>query len=80
MVSAGCPDCRIIVAEANADWSRGGRALAYALQMGAEVVTISYTWGEPSSILNGDAWLDFPRVSVFAASGDTGYGNPSAGG
>src|SRR6185295_11790653 len=75
MVSAGCPDCNIVLAEADADWSGIEAAVASAAAR-AHVVTISYLWGEPSTS-SGDAWLNIPGTSIFAASGDSGWGDPT---
>jgi subtilase family serine protease len=75
MVSAGCPDCNIVLAEADADWS-GIEATVASAAARARVITISYLWGEPSTS-SGDAWLNIPGTTIFAASGDAGWGDPT---
>ena len=69
-VSALCPNCRIIVVEANApDPADLQSAIAAAIEAGANQVSISAA-GEYS----GDPFTDFsaPGVSILAAAGDDG--------
>jgi hypothetical protein len=78
MVSAGCPDCNIVLAEADDNWTGIEEAIASGGAR-AHAITISYGWGEPATA-SGDAYLNIPGVSVFASSGDAGWGDPASGG
>jgi MYXO-CTERM domain-containing protein len=77
MLMAGCPNCKVLIIE-------GGNhpaALATAKQYGA--LSISMSWGYQASASDcDDAWVPPAGLSLFGASGDTGYtanpGSPSA--
>ena len=76
MVSATCPDCRILLLEAS---SANTDPLMTAVDTAAAtpgVVAISNSYGgsEDSTILAADAHLNHPGVAVTASSGDSGYG------
>lgn len=74
-VSAACPDCHILLVEANSattdDLMRG---VDTAVRLGAVAVSNSYGAAEDSSILAADAHLNHPGVAITASSGDSGYG------
>src|SRR6185369_1294808 len=75
-VSATCPDCKILLVEAN---SPDTDPLMTAVDTAAAtpgVVAISNSYGgtEDSTILAADAHLNHPGIAVTASSGDSGYG------
>jgi subtilase family serine protease len=70
MVSASCPNCKIILVEGNTNsWSDLGAAEAEAVKLGATIVSNSYdgTGGSESN-------YDTPGITYLASSGDGGYG------
>ncbi len=76
MVSATCPDCRILLVEAN---SANSDDLGTAEDQAAAtpgVVAISNSWGgaEDTTIAAADRHFDHPGIAVTASSGDSGYG------
>lgn len=74
-VSAACPDCHLLLIEANSPTT--GDLLAgvdAAVRAGATAVANSWGGKEDSSILAADKYLDHPGVAITAASGDGGYG------
>jgi N-acetylneuraminic acid mutarotase len=79
MVSAVCPNCRILLVEADDDSSQSlGAAEDEAVAQGAKYVSDS--WGtEESYIQKGQEatwdreYFDHPGVAITAASGDEGY-------
>ena len=75
-VSAACPDCHILLVEANsATTSDLGKAVDTAATSPG-VASVSNSWGgtEDSTILGADAHFKHPGVAITASSGDTGYG------
>jgi subtilase family serine protease len=76
MVSAICPDCRILLVEANApdDTSLGTAVDTAAATSGVVAISNSYGGAEDSTILTADKHFDHPGVAVTASSGDSGYG------
>jgi len=75
MVSAICPNCHIILVEAdNDDTGNLGAAVDSAVSLGARFVSNSYSSTETSSEIADDAYYDHPGVAMTAASGDAGYG------
>lgn len=74
-VSAACPDCHLLLVEANApDLAPLMAAVDTAVRHGAAVVSNSYGGKEDSSILASDKHFDRPGIAMTAASGDEGYG------
>ena len=71
MVSAACPNCNILVVEANNDAQTNlGEAVATAARLGANAISNSYV-----SYNTLDAsYYDQPGVVITAAAGDAGYG------
>ena len=85
IVSAACPNCNILLVEANTNsMANLGAAVNRAVSMGAIAVSNSYGTDEGSA--SGEAYLDanfynHPGVAITAATGDCGYdctGNPSS--
>jgi subtilase family serine protease len=75
-VSATCPDCHILLVEAN---SASTASLNKAEDTAARtpgVVSISNSWGgsEAVSELSDDAHFNHPGVAITAAGGDSGFG------
>ncbi len=74
MVSAICPNCKIIVSEAPTDQIGDLAAAAgAAVAAGATVVSNSYSSAETASSLAYDHYYDAPGVPMTAGSGDYGY-------
>jgi len=76
MVSAACPNCKILLVEASsAALTDLGTAVNQAARMGATVVSNSYGGSESSSDLSYDkTYFNHPGVAITASSGDNGYG------
>ncbi|MEV4438333.1 putative Ig domain-containing protein [Streptomyces sp. NPDC049577] len=76
MVSAVCPQCHILLVEANgATMEDLGAAVNRAVTMGAKYVSNSYGGGEDSTDPTSDsAYFDHPGVAITVSSGDSGYG------
>jgi subtilase family serine protease len=77
MVSAACPDCHILLVEAdNADMPSLGQAeITAATHPGVVAVSNSFGSTESPVEVTWDAlYFIHPGVSIVAASGDSGYG------
>jgi hypothetical protein len=76
MVSAACPNCKIILVEANTtNISDLGAGVNAAVSLGADYVSNSYSsTGEDLSETSYDQDYDHPGVAITAAAGDYGYG------
>lgn len=71
MVSAACPDCKILLVEANTpSFANLGAAVNYAATQGVVAISNSYG-GSDSSQLSA---YDHPGIAVTASTGDNGYG------
>ena len=71
MVSAACPDCKILLVEAStASFSNLGTAVNYAATQGVAAIGNSYG-GSDSSQLSA---YDHPGIAITASTGDNGYG------
>ncbi|MDQ0278869.1 hypothetical protein QO003_003172 [Arthrobacter silviterrae] len=75
MVSAACPNCSILLVEANSTLlSDLGTAVNAAVNLGANTVSNSYAATDDSSSPTYDRlYYDHPGVAVVAAGGDAGY-------
>ena len=72
MVSAICPNCKIILAESNSSYFTDlGAAVDAAVTLKANVVSNSYGGGEGYTT---DPDYDHPGHLILASSGDGGYG------
>ena len=75
MVSAICPDCRIILVEAASD---AGTSLYKAENAAASLAGyVSDSWGgteAPGDTTLDTEYFDHPGVAIAAATGDSGYG------
>jgi hypothetical protein len=76
MVSATCPNCHILLVEANQQAQTDvGTSVNTAVRLGAKFVSNSYGWPESSSDPSLNAsYFNHPGVAITAASGDYGYG------
>ncbi|MCQ4085210.1 hypothetical protein NGB36_32795, partial [Streptomyces sp. RB6PN25] len=76
MVSAVCPNCHILLVEANSESNDDlGTAVNAAVAKGAKFVSNSYGGSESSSDSTYDTeYYDHPGVAVTASAGDSGYG------
>jgi N-acetylneuraminic acid mutarotase len=75
MVSAACPNCRILLVEANSqDNSDLDAAEDTAVALGAKFVSNSWAGPEYPGELADDAYFNHPGVVITAAAGDDGYG------
>jgi hypothetical protein len=73
MLMAGCPNCKILVIEGN-DYAS---AMATALHKGA--VSMSMSWGYSGSSTDcTGVWVPPAGLTLFAASGDSGYAAPQS--
>jgi subtilase family serine protease len=76
MVSAVCPNCQILLVEADSNSIADlGAAVSEAVSLGARVVSNSYSGSEYSSETSDSlSYYDHPGVAVVASAGDSGYG------
>lgn len=73
-VSAACPDCHLLLVEANSpDQGPLMAAVDTAVRHGAVAIANSYGGREDATILSADRHLNHPGVAITAASGDEGY-------
>lgn len=75
MVSAVCPNCSIILAEASsASMTNLGTAVNAAANLGATEISNSYGGSESSSDTSYDSsYFNHPGIAITASSGDSGY-------
>ena len=75
MVSAICPNCHIMLVEANsATFANLGAAVDTAARLGATAISNSYGGGEYPNEVTDQLHFRHPGVMVTASSGDSGYG------
>src|SRR4029079_11160136 len=76
MVSAACPNCKILLVEANSpSIANLGTSVNRAVTMGAKFVSNSYGGGESSGETTWDtSYYRHNGVAVTASTGDNGYG------
>jgi len=74
MVSAMCPNCKILLVQTNDNFNSNlGAGVNEAVALGAHVVSNSYGGGELGSQSN--EWeYNHPGVAITASTGDSGYG------
>ena len=74
MVSATCPDCKILLVEANSSSIADlGAAVNTAARLGAKAISNSYGGSDlPDSSYGGP--YNHPGIAITASSGDSGYG------
>jgi hypothetical protein len=76
MVSATCPNCHILLVEANNPaFADLGTAVNSAVSLGAKFISNSYGAAEFSAEGSYDsAYYNHPGVAITASAGDSGYG------
>ncbi len=75
MVSAICPNCKILVVEATSpSLANLATAVDTAVRLGATVVSNSYGGPEDVSIVSANNHYNHPGTAITASSGDSGYG------
>ncbi|MGW2487799.1 S53 family peptidase [Streptomyces sp. NPDC001606] len=76
MVSAACPNCKILLVEAStASMTNLGTGVNTAVKLGAKFVSNSYGGNESSSDATYDStYFNHPGVAITVSSGDNGYG------
>ncbi|MCQ4043635.1 putative Ig domain-containing protein [Streptantibioticus rubrisoli] len=76
MVSAICPQCHILLVEANsASMSDLGAAVNQAVAQGAKYVSNSYGGSEDATDTSSDSqYFNHPGVAITVSSGDSDYG------
>ncbi|MGH8960687.1 MAG: carboxypeptidase regulatory-like domain-containing protein [Jatrophihabitantaceae bacterium] len=76
MVSAACPQCHILLVEADDNYTNNlAAAVDTAVALGAKYVSNSYGGPEDPSETEFDADYNHPGVVVTASTGDDGYGS-----
>ncbi|QHA09770.1 peptidase S8 [Streptomyces broussonetiae] len=76
MVSAACPQCKILLVEAkSASMDDLGAAVNQAVKQGAKYVSNSYGGSESADDTKADdQYFKHPGVAITVSSGDSGYG------
>ena len=75
MASAICPNCNILLVEANSNsYTDLGAAVNEAATLGAGAISNSYGGGEFSGETSYEAPYNHPGIAVTVSSGDSGYG------
>ncbi|WP_370351506.1 S8 family serine peptidase [Catenulispora sp. EB89] len=78
MVSAACPQCRILLVEADQPSGTDlGTSVNTAVKLGATEVSNSYGATESSTTPADAAYYSHPGVAITVSSGDRGYGIPN---
>jgi subtilase family serine protease len=71
MVSATCPDCKILLVEASStSFANLGAAVNYAATQSVSAISNSYGGSDST----GSSAYDHPGIAVTASTGDAGYG------
>ena len=73
MVSASCPNCNILLVEANNTANDLAIAEDTAASLGANVISNSYGEDESSTLKQQDSHYNHPGIPIVVASGDKGY-------
>ncbi len=75
MVSAICPNCKILLVEASSNsFANLSASVDEAARLGANAISNSYGGGEYSSETSDQAHYNHPGIAVTVSSGDNGYG------
>jgi len=75
MVSANCPNCHILVVEANStSFTDLGTAVNTAASLGATEISNSYGGSESSSETSYASYYNHANIAITASNGDSGYG------
>ena len=75
-ISAACPDCHILLVEANSAWTSDLTTAENTAASTPGVAAVSNSWGgsEAASELTDDTHFNHPGVAITASAGDSGYG------
>ncbi len=73
MVSATCPNCKILLVEAPNTTTDLTTAEDTAATLGANTISNSYGTNESSALTSFDSHYNHPGVPIVVASGDNGY-------
>ena len=73
MVSASCPNCKILLVEGNNTIANLATAEDTAASLGANVISNSYSTNESSAVLAYDSHYKHAGIPSVAATGDCGY-------
>jgi subtilase family serine protease len=75
-VSSACPDCHILLVEANSPNAPDLNTAedTAAATPGVAAISNSYGGGESTTQLSYDSHFDHPGIAITASSGDSGYG------
>src|SRR5207249_855536 len=75
MVSAICPNCHILLVEANTNsFANLATAEDTAARLGANAISNSYGGSEYSSEVSDQSHYNHPGTAITVSSGDSGYG------
>src|SRR5438094_1270395 len=75
MVSAICPNCKILLVEASSNsFANLAAAVDEAAVLGANAISNSYGGSEYASEVSDQAHFNHPGIAVTVSSGDNGYG------
>jgi len=75
MVSAACPQCHILLVEANSNSNANLYAAEdTAARLGANAISNSYGGAESSSDTTSNVHFNHPGIAITVSSGDGGYG------
>jgi subtilase family serine protease len=75
MVSAICPNCKILLVEANSNsFANLAAAVDLAASQGAVAISNSYGGNEYSGELSDQSHFNHPGIAITVSSGDAGYG------
>lgn len=79
MVSAICPNCHILLVEANSPTFKNlGISVNTAAKLGANAISNSYGGSESSTEVNIEkTYYTHPGIAITASAGDSGYGAQS---
>jgi subtilase family serine protease len=77
MVSAICPNCNILLVEADGGQIRNlGISVNTAVELGADAVSNSYgNRDRPRNVKLNEHYYNHPGIAITVASGDSGYNN-----
>jgi MYXO-CTERM domain-containing protein len=74
MVSATCPDCKILIVESPTDQTSFAAAVNTAVTLGAVAISNSYGSTENRKVLQEESTYTRVGVLITASAGDAGYG------
>lgn len=76
MISAVCPNCHVLVVEADTDYfSDLSASVNTAVALGANVVNNSYGGNDTADAASYESFYNHPGIAIVASTGDFGYGN-----